>query len=87
MGTVCVLVTQEEDGSCYEELLRGKCGLHHDGHGRSWHFRHVITVTLLRMKLGIANLAELTTVPTFVNEIKFTPWARTPKQPLGAGGQ
>lgn len=55
--------------------------------GRSWHFCIVITITLLGMKLGITNLAEFTTVLTFVNEIKLTVWAKNPKQLLGARGQ
>lgn len=46
-----------------------------------------ITIILLRMKLGIADVAEFTTVLTFVNEIKLTPWAKTPKQLLGAREQ
>lgn len=39
------------------------------------------------MKLRIANLAEFTKVSVFVNEIKFTRWAKTGKQQLGGKGQ
>lgn len=46
-----------------------------------------ITIILLRLKFGIADVAEFTTVSTFVNEIQFTPWAKNPKQLLGAREQ
>lgn len=54
-------------------------------YGRSCHFLFATVIILLRMKLE--NLVEFTTVSIFVNEIKFTPWAKIHKQLLGAGGQ
>lgn len=60
---------------------------HHNEYGKSWCFLFAIIIILLRMKPGIANLAEFTRVSTFVNEEKFTPWAKNPKQQLGVRGQ
>lgn len=54
-------------------------------YGRSSHFLFATIIIFLRMKLE--NVADLTTVSTFVNEIKFIPWAKIQKQLLGAEEQ
>lgn len=72
-----------------EELMRGKMwNFITMEYGKSWYFLFAITIILLRMKLGIANLADFTTVFNLCKGKKeFTPWARNPKQQLGVRGQ
>lgn len=66
---------------------RKNAEFHHNGIQEVLAFSFAITIILLRMKLGIVNLDEFSTISTFINEMKFTIWARTPKQLLGAGEQ